>query len=126
LAAAREKILANAPDRLNPAALRETWSELHEFWLTTKATQIGIIAGSGFAIIATGSLGRRDLLPYSDLDLLLLHDEMPADVVQQTADQLWYPLWDANIRLDHSVRTVAETLRVAGAVGRSPIAPNPT
>jgi [protein-PII] uridylyltransferase len=115
LAAAREKILASTPGQLDSAALRETWSELHEFWLTTKATQIGITAGSGFAIVATGSLGRRDLLPYSDLDLLLLHDEMPADVVQKTADQLWYPLWDANIRLDHSVRTVAETLRVAGA-----------
>jgi [protein-PII] uridylyltransferase len=115
LAAAREKILASAPGQLDPAALREMWSELHEFWLTTKATQIGITAGPGFAIVATGSLGRRELLPYSDLDLLLLHDEMPADVVQQTADQLWYPLWDANIRLDHSVRTVAETLRVAGA-----------
>jgi [protein-PII] uridylyltransferase len=115
LAAAREKILANAPGRLDSAALREAWSELHEFWLTTKAMQIGITAGSGFAIVATGSLGRRELLPYSDLDLLLLHDDMPADVVQRIADQLWYPLWDANIRLDHSVRTVAETLRVAGA-----------
>lgn len=115
LAAAREKILASAPGQLDSAGLRETWSELHEFWLTIKAAQIGITAGSGFAIVATGSLGRRDLLPYSDLDLLLLHDEMSADVIQQTADQLWYPLWDANIRLDHSVRTVAETLRVAGA-----------
>jgi UTP:GlnB (protein PII) uridylyltransferase len=115
LAAAREKILAITPGQMDSAALRETWSELHEFWLTTKAAQIGITAGSGFAIVATGSLGRRDLLPYSDLDLLLVHDEMPADIVQQIADQLWYPLWDANIRLDHSVRTVAETLRVAGA-----------
>jgi [protein-PII] uridylyltransferase len=115
LAVAREKILANAPGQLDSAALRETWSELHEFWLTTKATQIGITAGSGFAIVATGSLGRRDLLPYSDLDLLLLHDGWPPDVVQQFADQLWYPLWDANIRLDHSVRTVVETLRVAGS-----------
>ena len=27
---------------------------------------------------------------------------------------LWYPLWDANIRIDHSVRTVPEALTVAG------------
>ena len=27
---------------------------------------------------------------------------------------LWYPLWDANIRIDHSVRTVPEALKVAG------------
>jgi [protein-PII] uridylyltransferase len=115
LAAAREKLLARGPSELDSAALREAWGELHEFWLTTKATEIGITAGSGFAIVATGSLGRRELVPYSDLDLLLLHDEMAADGVREVADQLWYPLWDANIRLDHSVRTVAQTLQVASA-----------
>ncbi len=115
LAAAREKLLSCAPGQLDSAALREAWRELHELWLTTKATQIGITDGSGFAIVATGSLGRRELLPYSDLDLLLLHDEMPADLVGEVADLLWYPLWDANIRLDHSVRTIAEALMVAGA-----------
>jgi [protein-PII] uridylyltransferase len=115
LPAAREALLARAPGELDSAALREAWGELHESWLTAKATEIGIRAGSGFSIVATGSLGRRELVPYSDLDLLLLHDGMPADTVRQVADQLWYPLWDANIRLDHSVRTVAETLRVAGA-----------
>ncbi len=115
LAAGRQNLLARASGELDSAALREAWGQLHESWLTEKATEIGITSGSGFAIIATGSLGRRELLPYSDLDLLLLHDDMPADIVRKVADQLWYPLWDANIRLDHSVRTVAETLRVAGA-----------
>jgi [protein-PII] uridylyltransferase len=115
LAAAREQLLSSPTDQLDSAALREVWGELHEFWLTSKAAQIGITADSGFAIVATGSLGRRELLPYSDLDLLLLHDSLPPKTVQKVADQLWYPLWDANIRLDHSVRTVAETLRVAGA-----------
>ncbi|GFG76545.1 bifunctional uridylyltransferase/uridylyl-removing enzyme [Mycobacterium botniense] len=83
--------------------------------MTTKAAEIGITANSGFAIVATGSLGRRELLPHSDLDLMLLHDEMPADVVGRVANLLWYPLWDANIRLDHCVRTVGEALQVAAA-----------
>lgn len=100
---------------MDSGALRQAWGELHEFWLSAKAIEIGITAGSGFAVIATGSLGRRELLPHSDLDLLLVHDEMAADTVGQVAEQLWYPLWDSNIRLDHSVRTVAEALRVAGA-----------
>jgi [protein-PII] uridylyltransferase len=115
LPAARESLLARGAGELDSAALRQAWGDLHESWLTAKATQIGITAGSGFSIVATGSLGRRELVPYSDLDLLLLHDGMPTDTVGQIADQLWYPLWDANIRLDHSVRTVAETLRVAAA-----------
>jgi len=84
-------------------------------WLSTKAAEIGITATSGFAIVATGGLGRREFVPYSDLDLMLLHDNLPDDVVTQVAEQLWYPLWDANIRLDHSVRTVGEALAVAGS-----------
>ena len=111
-----------ACDNCSPA-VRVNWTrppcatrccDLHEFWLTTKATEIGITATSGFAIVATGGLGRGELVPYSDLDLMLLHDNMPDDVVSEVAESLWYPLWDANIRLDHSVRTVPEALKVAG------------
>ncbi|MCW2650103.1 MAG: protein-PII uridylyltransferase [Mycobacterium sp.] len=112
--AATEQLLAGAARQLDASALRDALLDLHEFWLTTKATEIGITATSRFAIVATGGLGRRELMPYSDLDLTLLHDNLPAEVVSKVADLLWYPLWDANIRLDHSVRTVPEALHVAG------------
>src|SRR6185312_7439596 len=97
------------------AALRDALLDLHDFWLTTQATEIGITETSGFAIVATGGLGRGELLPYSDLDLMLLHDNLGKKIVSDVAEKLWYPLWDANIRLDHSVRTVPEALKVAGA-----------
>lgn len=114
LVKAAEQLLEGGARQLDSAALRSALLDLHEFWLTTKATEIGITPTSGFAIVATGGLGRGELLPFSDLDLMLLHDDMPADVVSQVAELLWYPLWDANISLDHSVRTVSEALRVAG------------
>ena len=114
LVAATEQLLAGGSRHLDSAAVREALLDLHEFWLTSKATEIGITDTSGFAIVATGGLGRGELLPYSDLDLTILHDNMPAKVVSNTADQLWYPLWDANIPLDHSVRTVSQALQVAG------------
>ncbi len=114
LVAASAQLLDGGSRQLDSAALRDALLDLHEFWLTTKAAEIGITATSGFAIVATGGLGRRELLPYSDLDLMLLHDNMPADEVSQVAEMLWYPLWDANIRIDHSVRTVPEALQVAG------------
>ena len=101
--------------QLDSAALRDALLDLHEFWLTTKAAEIGITETSGFAIVATGGLGRGELLPYSDLDLMLLHDNLPKRRRQRRSPRLlWYPLWDANIRLDHSVRTVPEALQVAG------------
>jgi len=114
LVAAAQQLLAGGSPHLDSAAVRDAILELHEFWLTTKATEIGITDTSGFAIVATGGLGRRELLPYSDLDLMILHANMPAKAVSSTADQLWYPLWDANIQLDHSVRTVPQALQVAG------------
>jgi [protein-PII] uridylyltransferase len=113
LTAAIEKLLSNSR-HLDSAALRDALLDLHEFWLTTKATEIGITETSGFAIVATGGLGRGELLPYSDLDLMLLHDNLGKKIVSDVAEKLWYPLWDANIRLDHSVRTVPEALKVAG------------
>lgn len=114
LAAASRQLVDGSQRRLDAAGLREALLDLHELWLNTKAAELGITAGSGFAIVATGGLGRRELVPYSDLDLMLLHNGMPVEKVTETAEALWYPLWDANIRLDHSVRTVSEALQVAG------------
>lgn len=115
LARARAALRSESADRLDSAGLRDEWRRLHECWLTAKAAAIGIVADSGFAIVATGSLGRCELLPHSDLDLLLLHDGKSAEAVEEVAALLWYPLWDAGVRLDHSVRTVAEAIEVAGA-----------
>ncbi|GFG49833.1 [protein-PII] uridylyltransferase [Mycolicibacterium agri] len=112
LRTACEKLLSGS-HHLDAAALRDALLDLHDFWLATKATEIGITPTSGFAIVATGGMGRREMVPYSDLDLMLVHDNLPSDVVSEVAENLWYPLWDANIRLDHSVRTVPEALRVA-------------
>src|SRR3954449_230875 len=113
LAAASEQLLSGGARQLDSAALRDALLDLHDFCRPTKSTKTGITPTSGFAIVATGGLGRGELLPYSDLDLMLLHDNMPDETVSQVAELLWYPLWDANIRLDHSVRTVPEALAVA-------------
>ncbi len=114
LVMASRKLLDGGPGQLDAAALREALADLNELWLSAKAAEIGVTPNSGFAIVATGGLGRRELIPCSDLDLMLVHDNMPDEWVSRTAELLWYPLWDANIRLDHSVRTVPEALAVAG------------
>ncbi|MEK1241396.1 [protein-PII] uridylyltransferase, partial [Mycobacterium ulcerans] len=115
LAAGRRQLLSDDHRDMDPAELRQAWLDLHESWLIVKAAQIGIADDSGYAIVGVGGLGRRELLPYSDLDLVLLHDGKPVEELGDVADALWYPLWDASIRLDHSVRTVSDALGVAGA-----------
>jgi [protein-PII] uridylyltransferase len=59
-----------------------------------------------------GGYGRRELSPYSDLDVMLVHDPgYPR--LDEVARSIWYPLWDARTRLDHSVRTVDEARAAA-------------
>ncbi|RDI69467.1 [protein-PII] uridylyltransferase [Nocardia pseudobrasiliensis] len=116
LVRARDQLLTGGDirhPRLDAEALRQALVDLYELWLTTKGAELGITGDSGFAVVAVGGLGRREMLPYSDLDLMLLHDDIDAERVAEVADKLWYPLWDAHIKLDHSVRTVPQALRVA-------------
>lgn len=62
------------------------------------------------AIVAIGGYGRRELSLYSDVDLMLLHGL--ADPGEQAA-ALFRPLWDAKLRVGHSVRTVKEAIAAA-------------
>ncbi|HEU4346705.1 MAG TPA: [protein-PII] uridylyltransferase, partial [Actinoplanes sp.] len=65
----------------------------------------------GVSLIAVGGLGRQDCAPHGDLDLVLLHNGQAG--IDRIASALWYPIWDANLGLDHSVRTLPEALSVA-------------
>ena len=65
------------------------------------------------ALVAVGGYGRRELLPRSDLDVLLLHGGR--DDIASIADRIWYPVWDSGAELDHAVRTVPQAKRVARA-----------
>jgi [protein-PII] uridylyltransferase len=68
-------------------------------------------AEDGVALVAVGGYGRREMLPRSDLDVLLLHGGR--DDIAGIADRIWYPVWDSGAELDHAVRTVPQARRVA-------------
>ena len=69
----------------------------------------------GAALVAVGGYGRSELAPYSDLDVVLVHDEQPDFDLAEVAGQVWYPLWDSGANLDHSVRTLAQMVETAGS-----------
>ncbi|WNM26323.1 HD domain-containing protein [Demequina capsici] len=73
----------------------------------------GIVEGA--ALGAVGSLGRGDSGPFSDLDVVLIHDgrTLRADAVAELAQKLWYPIWDAGLELDYSSRSLTEVRQVA-------------
>jgi [protein-PII] uridylyltransferase len=66
---------------------------------------------AGVALVAVGSLGRREVVAHSDVDLVLLHTGHPR--ISEIAESVWYPVWDSPVGLDHAVRTVDEAVAVA-------------
>lgn len=72
-----------------------------------------VVPGGRVAVVALGSYGRRELCPGSDVDVLLLHGGGRSVAV--VADALWYPIWDAGLKLGHGTATVREQLSVCDA-----------
>jgi [protein-PII] uridylyltransferase len=63
------------------------------------------------ALVAVGGYGRGELAPFSDLDLILLHDG--AKNIDEVASKIWYPIWDFGVKLGHSVTTVKQLLELS-------------
>ncbi|MFF2144832.1 [protein-PII] uridylyltransferase [Kitasatospora sp. NPDC058190] len=108
-AAARAQLL----DRpgLTGRPRRAALARLTDDWLAGLLTAAGAPA-CGVALVAVGGYGRGELSPRSDLDVLLLHD---GPIARELPERIWYPVWDAGAKLDHSVRTVSEARSVAAA-----------
>ncbi len=65
------------------------------------------------SMLAVGGFGRRDLFPYSDVDILiLLEKESQAAALKDALSEFVRLVWDSGLRLSHSVRTIAECLEV--------------
>lgn len=60
-------------------------------------------AGLRAGLAAVGGYGRRELAPQSDVDVVLVHDGKGDPV--ELAQALWYPIWDAGLKLGHQVLT---------------------
>jgi [protein-PII] uridylyltransferase len=67
----------------------------------------------GLALLAVGGYGRRQLFPYSDVDLLLLFaSERAATGHKSEICAFLQRLWDGGMRVSQSVRTPEECLQV--------------
>jgi len=102
--AARDAVIA--ADELTAAQRRRALSDLTDAWLS------GLLADAErVALVAVGGYGRRELLPGSDIDLVLLHHD--GSDATSVADRVFYTVWDTKIPLDHAVRTPAQARDVA-------------
>ncbi len=80
-------------------------------WLSGLAERVAGDNKRHLALIAVGGYGRGSLCPYSDLDVVLVHNGHRD--IRKVADGIWYPVWDEGVHLDHSVRRPSEVLSAA-------------
>jgi [protein-PII] uridylyltransferase len=92
-------------------ALCRALSDATDAWLAEVFAAAAVSDPSRLALVAVGGYGRRELAPYSDLDVLLLHGGRKD--INAVAERLWYPVWDTKVKLGHAVRTVKEALNLA-------------
>ncbi len=63
-------------------------------------------------LVAMGGYGRRELAPYSDIDVMVLtHGSQPkiADIISKG---VFHHLWDLGFQVGHSVRSIEECLEI--------------
>lgn len=66
----------------------------------------------GMAALAVGGYGRCELFPHSDIDLLLLEANPPDTQGREAISRFLQSIWDAGLRLSHSVRALRDCLEL--------------
>ena len=107
----RQQVLADTKlrgVRLTHALCEATDEWIREVW--TRAFE-DVKISKRVALVAVGGYGRGELAPFSDLDIMLIHDG--AKNIDDLASKIWYPIWDSGLKLGHSVCTVKQATELA-------------
>src|ERR1700758_174444 len=68
------------------------------------------------ALLAIGGYGRGELNPYSDVDILFLHDaHRLAKEAEDVIRQVLYMLWDVGFKVGHSTRSIDGAIKLANS-----------
>lgn len=65
------------------------------------------------SVIAVGGYGRRELFPYSDIDLLFLHADKHTGSFKKPVQSVLYYLWDLGLQVGHATRSMSDAVRLA-------------
>jgi [protein-PII] uridylyltransferase len=110
LRAARETLRELWEEGVSGRPLLDKHSETIDTFLEGRFAEL-TEGGGEITLVALGGYGRRELFPYSDIDLLLLHSRwVRSKVLEKTVEGILYPLWDAGLEVGHSVRSVSQCL----------------
>jgi [protein-PII] uridylyltransferase len=68
---------------------------------------------NGLSLVGLGGTGRGEMAPFSDLDLMFLIGKAPAADQERAAEAMLHLLWDLNLKVGHSVRSVPQLIAFA-------------
>ncbi len=63
-------------------------------------------------LVAMGGYGRRELAPYSDIDVMVLTQGTQAKIADIISKGVFHHLWDLGFQVGHSVRSIEECLEI--------------
>ena len=88
--------------------LIENRSDFYDALLIQLWQEMGLSELQGIALIAVGGYGRREMFPLSDLDFLILVEQMPSSEIEEKITQFIQFLWDCGFEVGNSVRTLEQ------------------
>jgi [protein-PII] uridylyltransferase len=70
---------------------------------------------NGVCLVALGGYGRRELAPYSDIDLMFLYSPACDTQAKAVSTCVLHALWDLGFQVGHSLRTIADCVSMSRA-----------
>lgn len=108
--AAREALIAGASGGTADA---RALADLTDEAVSALAEAASSASSAAFAVFALGGYGARRLLPYSDIDLLVISGA-DKTILDPLLRALLYPLWNAGLTVGHQVRHAKDHVAALG------------
>lgn len=107
---ARGELIAR--DDLSGRGLARRLSDQMDGWFDALARGLP----QGWSLIATGGYANGLLCPGSDVDVVLIHPARAGiEEVRSIAESLWYPMWNAGVKLSPAAHSVKSLLSLASS-----------
>ena len=83
--------------------------------LRSTGEEEAVVGSRHCCLVALGGYGRRELAPYSDIDVMFLYRADAGRVAPSLSAQVLHHLWDLGFQVGHSVRTIGDCLELAAS-----------
>ena len=93
---------------LTDCLVKSTW----EFATKIKFPTHNPTSGERLSVISVGGYGRREMAPYSDVDLLFLTPYKITPWAETVIETVLYLLWDLKLKVGHSSRSIRDCMRM--------------